>query len=254
MNLAVDIGNTQIKFGLFQEDTLIKVFRYPTEEIKSEHLSLFIRSLRKEFPDIKKGILCSVVQLNHSFLDEIQFLNPLHVFLSSSRINFSNLYASPDSLGLDRMAAVSGSLVENPSGNSLIINAGTCITYDFINENREYLGGAISPGFGLRSKALHTFTSKLPLIDLRLISDTPYMGKTTTECIQAGIIWAVIHEVKGFIEQYLSDHPGMKIILAGGDANFLDTHLKNTIFAHQIKWMPDLVLIGLNRILKIQDA
>jgi type III pantothenate kinase len=254
MNLTVDIGNTQIKLGVFEEDTLLKVYRFPTEILITDDFASKLKTVYKEFPSLKRGILCSVVKFENSMVDSFDFLNSLVQLTEMTPIDFTNQYGSASTLGPDRLAAISGSLVPFPLGNTLIINAGTCITYDFINYEKIYRGGAISPGIGLRSRALHTFTSKLPLIELKNINETPFMGENTVQCIQSGILWGVFHEVNGFIGQYSDLQADLKIILAGGDANFLDTHLKNTIFAHQIKWMPDLVLIGLNRILKIQDA
>lgn len=250
----MDIGNTLVKIGVFNINEKLKVYRFPTTSFQTRDFTLFLETIVKEFPALEKGILCSVVGYENIFLENFKFLKNFIVLSHQTPVRFLNDYLSPQSLGLDRLAAVSGSLVHYSSENCLIISAGTCITYDFINHESMYLGGAISPGLGLRSKSLHTFTDKLPLIDFINISKPEFMGKTTTECIQSGILWGLIHEVNGFIGQYLINFPDLRIILAGGDANFLDTHLKNTIFGHQINWMPDLVLIGLNRILNIQDA
>ncbi len=254
MNLCIDVGNSHVKMGVFSEGNLVQVFKLATDLLVSESWESQLKAIQSEFPGIKSGILSSVVDLPEEVINLLDFLDTLLILNSSTKVNFFNFYHSPETLGLDRVAAIAGASSHLEGEAGLIINAGTCITYDFLSREKEYYGGAISPGIWMRGKALHTFTAKLPLVNLDFSSMPDFIGTNTEKGLQAGIMWGVFHEIKGFIDQYKQNNSGMRIILAGGDANFLDTHLKNTIFAHQIKWMPDLVLIGLNRILTIQDA
>jgi len=253
VNLALDIGNTFAKSGVFEGDELVEVFRLESTHLFS-HGEDWIQTIRNKYPGIEKGIYSTVIHLEPEFLSHFEFLNPFLSLHPGMYTGFENHYQSPSSLGLDRIAAISGALAHFPKENCLVVNAGTCLTFDFVDDQKRYYGGGISPGYSMRVKALNTFTSKLPLINQTPNAEPDYMGKTTSECMHAGVYWGMIHEVMGFINQYGKDYSDIKIILAGGDGNFLDTHLKNTIFAHQIKWMPDLVLIGLNRILNIKDA
>jgi type III pantothenate kinase len=137
------------------------------------------------------------------------------------------------------MVLASGAVLKYPNQNRLVIDAGTCITYDFIDDNDNYLGGAISPGIRLRFESLHNYTAKLPLLSLESINDkdsefeeTPFIGNSTFEAINSGVINGVINEIEGFISQYEAVYPKFIIILTGGDAEFLAKRLKNTIFAN----------------------
>ena len=147
---------------------------------------------------------------------------------SGIRLPFTNLYQSA-SLGADRIALIAGA-TELYGGNVLVIDAGSCITYDFLDDRQQYRGGAISPGIGMRYKALHDYTSDLPLLPFAP-GPPPLTGKTTSEAIHSGVINGVIHEIKGFIERYREISPSVKVTLTGGDAEFLSESLKIKIFA-----------------------
>jgi type III pantothenate kinase len=137
------------------------------------------------------------------------------------------------------MILASGAVLKYPIQNRLVIDAGTCITYDFIDDNDNYLGGAISPGIRLRFESLHNYTAKLPLLTLESLNDQdselekiPFIGNSTFESINSGVINGVINEIEGFISQYEAVYPKFIIILTGGDTEFLAKRLKNTIFAN----------------------
>ncbi len=258
MNLSIDIGNTFLKIGVFEGNIIHKVYQEKSTVLDSDEFIHLLQKVNRDFLDIKSLIISSVRNENPTVLEECEKLGKLWVLSSDTKINFQNNYGTKNTLGLDRISGLAGATFLFPTSQKLIINAGTCITYDFLNRKNEYSGGIISPGLIIRSKALHTFTAKLPLINpldrLNNFMDINFMGSNTEECIQSGIYWGIIHEIKGFIEQFQSYFEKVSIILTGGDAKILDTHLKNTIFADQIKWVPDLVLIGLNQILTIQNA
>ena len=146
-------------------------------------------------------------------------------------------------MGKDRLAAVAGAIGLYPNTNLLVIDAGTAITYELINSKHEFLGGNISPGMTIRYKALNEFTSKLPLLSAS--DETPLIGQSTKEAIQAGVQNGVLFEIQGLINELSSQYPSIKTIITGGDAEFFARKLKNPIFVH-----PNLVLIGLNRILE----
>ncbi len=129
-----------------------------------------------------------------------------------------------------------------PEPTLLVIDAGTCITYEFLDDKQNYHGGAISPGVAMRFESMHTFTAKLPLV--KPLGDVPLIGNTTETCLQSGVIHGITAEIEGVIQRYLYLYPDMKIILCGGDAHFFENKVNHSIFA-----APDLVLMGLNRIL-----
>ncbi len=147
-----------------------------------------------------------------------------------SEFPFQNLYETPTTLGIDRMVLASGSVLQFPNRPRLIIDAGTCITYDFVDQNDTYHGGAISPGITIRYQALHNFTARLPLLQMESPKDV--VGHSTSQSIHSGVVNGVAFEIDGFIDSYRSNHPNIIIILTGGDSDFLAKRLKNTIFAN----------------------
>ena len=159
---------------------------------------------------------------------------------------FNNLYKTPNTLGVDRIALVAAAVKQFPNTNVLIIDAGTCITFDFVDVNASYLGGAISPGIKMRYKALNKFTANLPLIDALELHD--FIGKNTEESIISGVLNGVKNEINGIIEDYYLKYLDLTVVLTGGDTNFLSKQLKSSIFANQ-----NFLLQGLNEILKFNQ-
>jgi type III pantothenate kinase len=159
-------------------------------------------------------------------------------------------YKSAISLGHDRIANAVGAYNTFPNRNNLVIDVGTCITYDFINKSNEYLGGGISPGFNLRMKALSSFTENLPRLNFK-IKSTPLIGTTTKESIESGVINGTINEIIQNISEYEQLHPEINVILTGGDTTFIKSIVstkKNSIFADE-----NLTLKGLNTVLIYND-
>jgi len=165
------------------------------------------------------------------------------VFNHKTPVPFSNIYASPHTLGLDRMAAVAGGQLLYQNTSCLIVDIGTCITYDVLDSKGVYHGGGISPGVEMRLKAMHKFTSKLPLVSPK--GSPQLIGKTTKECLLSGATLGAIAEVDGIISQYKQFFNDLTIIFCGGGAKFFESKIKGHIFA-----VPNLVLIGLNQILR----
>lgn len=151
-------------------------------------------------------------------------------------------YRTPETLGKDRLAAVSGAVRLYPGRPLLIIGIGTCITYDYVQSNTVYPGGSISPGLDMRLKAMHQFTASLPRVAIDL--KAPWVGKTTAGALQSGALWGMRMELDGIIAKYRSDNKGLRIVLSGGGAEYYKNKLKKPIFAH-----PNLVLLGLKEIL-----
>lgn len=237
MNLTIDIGNTRIKAGVFNNAQLVDSCIVPTGSIRK--LQAFI----KTHPGITNAILSSTTdypEILKSFLKK----NFLFVELSpKTPVPFKNAYETPETIGRDRLASVAGAQYLLPKKNVLVINAGTCITYDFIDKKGTYHGGSISPGLQMRFKALHTFTGRLPLIE----ADETFnkiTGKTTRESILSGVQQGMINEIKGFIDRYKKNYPSLSIILTGGTALWLKRALKEKINTETC-----LTLKGLNVIL-----
>jgi len=153
-----------------------------------------------------------------------------------------NLYRSKVTLGKDRLAAAVAAADRFPGKDILVISAGTCITYDFVNSGKEYLGGGISPGIQMRLQAMHTFTGKLPLISFK--KNVPLIGNTTERSILSGVLHGAIAEIEGIAVHYKEQFPEVVIIISGGDAKYFDKRLKISIFA-----FPNIVIHGLYQIL-----
>lgn len=237
MNLAIDVGNTRKKIGVFEDNTLIH-----SEVIFSEEDShKKILEIHKQFK-CENAIIASVADTPKNIINALKSEMSLIELSSHTKIPFINKYASPKTLGVDRIALISGAYQLFPNKNVLTIDAGTCITYDFINSKAEYLGGAISPGLQMRYKSLHHFTQKLPM--LKISPKNHIIGNTTESSIHSGVINGTVFEIEETINRYKSKNKDLTIVLTGGDTKFLAKRLKNTIFANS-----SLLLEGLNSIL-----
>jgi len=236
MNLIIDTGNTLTKLALFQGREMIAFSSYPG--VDTGPIIQFCESNKL----IRNAILSSVKE----YPPEIDlYLSQKYntVFFSQrTLVPVLNKYSSPETLGKDRLAGVVGAQLLFPACDTLVIDAGTAITYDIITAEGEYLGGSISPGITMRYKALHTFTSRLPLLDY--YDNAQLTGDDTSTSIHSGVLNGAIAEMEGIIQRYQLVYPDLKIILTGGDHNYFDKRLKIKTFA-----APNLVLEGLNLIL-----
>ncbi len=234
--LTIDIGNTNIKIGIFKQREVVDTFYYKTFD--PTH---FIQQLKAY--NIQKAI---VVHSGAQWEAIPKVLNtlriPFIVFHPKLKLSFKNDYISQNTLGHDRLALVEGAVVDYGIP-ALVISCGTCITYNFIDSENQFLGGGISPGLKMRFKAMAAFTANLP--EISIPTNTPVLiGKTTETSIQSGVLLGMIAEIDSFIYQYVANYPNIKLILTGGDADYLETKLKNKIFADNL-----IILKGLNSIL-----
>ncbi len=223
MNLVVDIGNSRIKCALFKQDRLFQTFVVLKNEFQKK-----ISEIILEHEKIENIIVSSVGSISET---DFMFIEQ-NVFFVTNEIHFpfKNKYETPKTLGIDRLVLSTGAVLNFPKQNRLVIDAGTCVTYDFINDKDEYLGGAISPGIRLRYESLHNYTAKLPLLTIE--NPESFIGKSTFESIHSGVINGLSNEIDGFIQQYKDLYSNFIIILTGGDADFLAKRLKNIIFAN----------------------
>ncbi len=237
MNLVIDIGNTLVKTATFSNGKI-------GQQKTSANLDV-IESMARELQDSLEAVIISTVR---DIPPELDFLKSRDLFyLEASPATptpVKNLYASPETLGMDRLAAGVGGQHFFPGKEVLVISAGTCLTYDRVTAKGEYLGGAISPGMQMRFNALNTYTNRLPLVKTES-QDVPLVGETTQKSILSGVINGMVAEIDGIIDQYQKQHKNIHIIFSGGDIFFFDKMLKNRIFA-----IENIVLHGLNKILE----
>lgn len=233
MQLVLDIGNTAIKAAWFRGKELLEVRVIP-EAIKLPE-DYFHHPGK---PD--QVLVASVRDEDPGFLNA--FYVPVHHLSGKTKLPFDNQYATPLTLGADRLANVAGALGRFPGKNVLVVDCGTCIKYDLLLAEGAYAGGSISPGLGMRYKALHTYTGKLPLLEP--VEEIHLTGKTTAESIHSGVINGMLAEIDGIIARYTKIYPGLECVLTGGDHALFSGKLKSRIFA-----APALTLEGLNTIL-----
>jgi type III pantothenate kinase len=225
MILAVDIGNTRIKAAVFEDATLLETFVFVKTELQKN-----IQNILKVHENITHLVVASVSDVEKQAFSAFENAVNIHFLSHKDSFPFVNCYETPHTLGIDRLVLAAGATLQFPGQNRLVVDAGTCVTYDFIDENNNYLGGAISPGLKLRYESLHHYTAKLPLLTLE--SPTHLIGNSTAESIHSGVVNGLVCEIDGFINQYKAQYSNFIIILTGGDAEFLAKRLKNTIFAN----------------------
>ena len=237
MLLTIDVGNSRIKVAVYEHNKQLDFFIFETNEALKNFENIF-----QKYSNLQKIILSSVGKLDEEVVNFIKSQFQTEIIDHKSKFPFTNLYATPETLGIDRMVLAAGATLMYPNQNRLIIDAGTCITYDFVNTKNQYLGGAISPGIKIRYKSLNNYTSKLPL--LTISEDFEIIGNSTKSAIHSGVINGVIFEIEGFISQYSLKNQDLTIILTGGDAEFLAKRLKSTIFANSNFLLESLRLLS----------
>jgi len=237
-NLVIDIGNTLTKAAIFEQDELVY-----TEHYKALDTTILDTFLTKYSVD--KAIISSVKKNSEEWEAGLKQKTQLIYFNAGMTTSIHNHYRTPTTLGLDRLAAVIGASYLYPDKDNLVIDGGTCITYDWIDAAGNYFGGSISPGLNMRYNALNHYTAGLPVVkqDDTFESNS---GDDTETAIRSGVQNGIKFELNGFIESYAKNKQQLNIILTGGDSIFFDTLLKNSIFAPYIKNEPHLVLKGLN--------
>ncbi|MDY8134734.1 type III pantothenate kinase [Aquimarina sp. 2201CG5-10] len=242
MNLIIDVGNTSIKIGVFDNSLIVhKKIIEPGSIIKE------IQKVYTEYPLMEKAIISSVSNVPK---EEIRLLHKLFDTLivdHTIKMPFKNLYTTPTTLGVDRLALIAAAVDQFPGKNTLVIDAGTCITYDFKNEKEEYLGGAIAPGFKLRYASLNNYTANLPLLEIK--EPQNHIGDSTKEAIHSGVVNGILYEIEGTIAEYCNTYGDLTVILTGGYVHFLSKRLKNSIFATS-----NFLLEGLNYILAFNNS
>ena len=201
--------------------------------------------------DISDSIISSVVNI------EAAVVNTLHrrsqhfvLFDHNTPVPIVNRYDTPQTLGQDRLAAAVGAESLCPDENLLIIDAGSAITYDFVSDKGEYMGGNIAPGLKMRLTMLQRMTKKLPLVEVEEHELIPLFGKNTRDAIAAGVIRGIAYEVKGYMRTLSEKVPHFQTFLTGGNAPYILNNVRTSrTEKRDIRVEKNLVLIGLNTIL-----
>ncbi len=240
--LVIDIGNTLTKLGVFDGKELLCSQWHETMARQD------IAEIRRKYPCLEAAIVCTVARepvfLAQSLSCFSHFID-WQSYRPDLKIPVHLQYKHPETLGRDRIAVASAVASLYPGENVLCIVFGSCVTYNVVDENACFLGGAISPGLNMRLRAMHRFTEALPMVDIRQERDTDCINDTQT-ALYSGALDGLRYEVDGYVERYRKRFPNLRVVLTGGNAGYFEKSLNYQIFAHQ-----NLVLRGLNEILDL---
>jgi type III pantothenate kinase len=232
--LCIDIGNTRTKIAVCNGAMQPQVEVVSKENIYDKIIALKATCTRVVLSTVKLTDE-KLIALLQSFPE---FVEVAHTIKLPIKIT----YDTPETLGKDRIGLACAAAQQFPKGNTLIIALGTCITYNFINEHAQFLGGGISPGLQMRLKAMQHFTDKLPLVSLQ--KDIALLGTSTETSLQSGAFYGFVHEIEGTIAAYAHQYSKFNVVLTGGDMPQVATHLKSQIFADQNFLFSGLYTIG----------
>lgn len=240
MDLLIDIGNSFIKYAICNE----KFDEFEIKSLSVKKINELIKVLHSN--SVRNIVVSSVIDLPSEIKNELEQTKGKLIWVSEKNIlPFKIEYETPGSLGADRITLMCGVFELYPSEAVLLINCGSCITYNFINKNGIFKGGAISPGLEMRFKAMNQMTGKLPLVSKK--GEINLTGPLTTEtAIRTGVIQGIVFEINGFVDKYLQNNPALIIILSGGDRSFFANKLKNKILVND-----NVAFTGLKKILKL---
>lgn len=220
--LCFDFGNTRLKVAVFENDIFTEEIVLPNDEIFTIERLLTIYKPGKT-------ILSSVINHNPGLESFLAAKTKFHKISHLTKANFTTSVGKPETIGADRLALSAAAVYYYPNKNNLVIGMGTCITYNFINQYHQFIGGSISPGMEMRFKAMQVFTAKLPLVQAEW--NFPIIGYDTKTNMQSGVIAGIAYEMDGFITNYAEKYGNFNVVLTGGDTLYFARRLKNKIFA-----------------------
>ncbi len=235
-NLVIDAGNSRVKLFVFKADKVLVSLVCDENQICQAIEKLFSTYAFENTIVSSVGGMTTKIQSALDGTTNVLFLS------STVKLPFENRYKTPNTLGVDRMALVSAAAVQFPNKNVLVIDAGTCVTYDVLSDQGIYFGGAISLGLKMRSKALHSFTENLPEVEIS--QKETMIGDDTQSSLQVGVEKGFLFEMEGMLAAYQKQFVDLTVVLTGGDAEYLSKRLKNSIFAQ-----PNFLAEGLHAIL-----
>ncbi len=234
--LTLDIGNSKAKLAVFKKEQVIY-----KKTLASNHPA-GLRDIIRKFK-IKHSIISSVREIPSSILDLLKKHTKAIVLHGLLDLPIGIAYKDKEKLGSDRIAGIVAAKDKFPEYPVLVIDSGSCITYDIADAGGIFLGGQITPGLSMRLKAMKAFTNALPAVAIP--EDAPLTGRSTAEAMQSGVFFGIVHEMNGFIRQYKDEYPNLKVLLTGGNSQLFVPNLKYEIFAD-----PNLIMTGLNLILQ----
>lgn len=222
VTLCFDFGNSRLKCGIFNDSNFVREVVLDDDSIES------IEQLVQEFHP-SKSILSSVINHNAEIETVLANRTQFHKLSHTSKLNFTTATGKPETIGADRLALIAAAVHFYPGKNNLVIGLGSCITYNFVNQDNIFLGGGISPGTDMRFKSMNDFTAKLPLVKKEF--NFPMIAYDTKTNLQSGVLAGISFEIEGFINYYSSRFGNFNVVLTGGDSGYFAQRVKNKIFA-----------------------
>ena len=238
--LCFDFGNTRLKVAVFKDEHLEDII-----VLEDNSDAAIVDLINKYQP--QNSILSSVVNHNHTIEAILSARTKFHLLNSQTKLPFTTPVGKPETIGADRLALSAAAVHIFPKAHNLVIGMGSCITYNFVNKDSEFLGGGISPGLEMRLKSLNHYTAKLPLVSAN--SNVPLVGYDTVTNILSGVILGIVYELDGFIDEYRRKFDNFNVLLTGGDMVYLASHLKNKIFADS-----ELIFKGLYALSQVNNC
>jgi type III pantothenate kinase len=220
--ICFDFGNTRLKAGIFEGESFIDEIILPDDS------NVTISSILDRY-NPGCTMLSSVINHRSELEAELAARGNFHKLDHRTKLNFSTPVGKPETIGADRLALIAAAVHFYPGKNMLIIGLGSCITYNFVNQYHEFLGGGISPGLTMRFRAMHEYTAKLPLV--KEDWNFPLIGYDTRTNLQSGVIAGMASEIDGIIEKYAEKYGNFNAVLTGGNSGYFAAHLKSKIFA-----------------------
>ena len=229
--LCLDFGNTRLKAALFAGNTFVEEWVLPDATTATIQQAV-------QLHQPAKSILSSVILHPPEIEEYLKKTTRFHKLGHTSKLPLTTPVGKPETIGADRLAMVAAAVDMFPRQHNLAIGLGSCITYNFINNKHEFLGGSISPGMTMRFRSMNEFTALLPMIQPE--AHFPLVGYDTKTNLLSGVILGMAKEIDGIIEAYKVKYSNFNVLLTGGDMPFFVPHLKNRIFAD-----PNLIYKGL---------
>jgi type III pantothenate kinase len=220
--ICFDFGNTRLKAAIFENENFSEEIVLPNDETATVE-----KLLAHHHP--QKTILSSVIEHNVEIENVLATKTAFHKLSHLTKANFTTPVGKPETIGADRLALSAAAVHFYPGKNNLVVALGSCITYNFINQYSEFIGGSISPGMEMRFKAMQVFTAKLPLVQKEY--NFPLIGYDTKTNMQSGVMAGITYEIAGFISEYARKYSNFNVVLTGGDTSYFAGQLKNRIFA-----------------------
>lgn len=231
---AIDLGNTFAKVACFVDGALVSVSERLDDQAVVAAIARFAPSA---------VMLGSVGSRGAAIRALLQPLTQVYELDYRTPTPLTNAYLTPQTLGVDRIAAASMMAHESPDQDHLIVDLGTCVTFDVVGKGGRYLGGAIAPGLQMRLRAMHQQTARLPLVSPE--GENPLIGASTEQCLRSGAVFGIVFEIAGWHTRLKADGlTNVNLVLTGGDSAFFEPKIKAPFFAR-----PKLVLEGLHCIL-----